>query len=105
MPEKHYDLGMTYYRDRDDRLSMTRVTKRECNTRSHEAWGFPSYRPLTDEEIYCAVRWTKERYYLISRSEEFTSRYIRDFRRILLEEYQSSVLPVRGICAVNAPSS
>ena len=70
MPEEHYDLGMTYYRDRDDRLSLTRVTKRECNTRTHEAWGFPSYRPLTDEEIYCAVRWTKERYYLISRSEE-----------------------------------
>lgn len=42
---------------------------------------------------------------MISRSEEFTSRYIRDFRRILLEEYQNSVLPVRGICAVNAPSS
>ena len=40
-----------------------------CNTRTHEAWGFPSYRLLTDEEIYCAVRWTKERYYLISRSD------------------------------------
>ena len=70
MPEKHYDLGMTYYRDRSDRLSMTRVTKRDCNTRTHEAWGFPSYRPLTDEEVYCAVRWTNERYYLITRSDE-----------------------------------
>ena len=69
MPEEPYDLAMTYYRSRSDRLSLTRVTKRECNTRTHEAWGFPSYRLLTDEEIYCAVRWTKERYYLISRSE------------------------------------
>ena len=81
MPEKHYDLGMTYYRDRADRLSMTRVTKRECNTRTHEAWGFPVYRLLTDEEVYCAVRWTHERYYLISRSEEPDYRPTRDDRQ------------------------
>ena len=81
MPEKHYDLGMTYYRDRSDRLSMTRVTKRECNTRTHEAWGFPSYRLLTDEEVYCAVRWTRERYYLISRSNEPDYRPNREDRQ------------------------
>ena len=81
MPEKHYDLGMTYYRDRSDRLSMTRVTKRECNTRTHEAWGFPSYRLLSDEEMYCAVRWTRERYYLIDRSDEPDYRPNREDRQ------------------------
>ena len=81
MPDTHYDLAMIYYRDRSDRLSMTRVMKRECNTRTHEAWGFPIYRPLTDEEIYCAVRWTNDRYYLISRSEDPDYRPNREDRQ------------------------
>ena len=34
---------------------------------------------------------------LISRNEEFTSRYVRDFRQILLEEYRKSVLPLQEI--------
>ena len=71
MPEEHYDLGMTYYRDRRDwELSWSRKVTRDCNLRTHEAWGFPTYRPLTDEEVYCAVRWTRERFYLISRSDQ-----------------------------------
>lgn len=32
---------------------------------------------------------------LISRNEEFTSRYVRDFRQILLEEYRRSVMRVK----------
>ncbi len=71
MPEEHYDLAMTYYRDRKDReFAWSRKVTRECNLRTHEAWGFPAYRLLTDEEVYCAVRWTGESYYLISRSDE-----------------------------------
>lgn len=63
-----HDLLLSYYSSREAReRAFGGQLPRHCNLRTHETWGYRSACSLDDEDLYCAVRWTPERFYLEER--------------------------------------
>ncbi len=69
--ESRCDLAFSYYADRSGRdRRFGGLLPRHCNPRTHDSWGYRSACPLSDEQVYCAVRWTSEKFYLRERSAD-----------------------------------
>lgn len=68
-----YDLMLDYYMTKEDwDRSFGGLLPQKLNLRTHESHGYLGHYPRSDEDVFCAVRYSykKEHYYLRRRSEE-----------------------------------